>query len=141
MKPLTLNDLDAALRRDPAYLDAERQLKPALDLANDIIARRVEAGFSQTELAARAGTDQANISRLESALANPTLKFLQKLAAALDAELEIRLRPAAPATDTPVRPFYAAQTPAPSAWHAVAHAVAEEPPAYTASAGPDQDAA
>jgi len=44
-------------------------------------------------LARRIGTKQAAIARLESDRANPTLGFLRKVAEALDAELEVALRP------------------------------------------------
>jgi transcriptional regulator with XRE-family HTH domain len=92
MKPMTLHELDALLAQDPEYLAAGRELRPDLDLANDVITLRVEAGWSQAELATQVGTNQANISRLESALANPTLKFLKKVARALGADLDVRLR-------------------------------------------------
>jgi transcriptional regulator with XRE-family HTH domain len=43
-------------------------------------------------LAVRVGTKQANISRIENGLANPTVEFLQKLARALGTELEVSLK-------------------------------------------------
>jgi transcriptional regulator with XRE-family HTH domain len=92
MKPMTLNELDLLLAQDPEYLAAERELRPDLNLADDVITLRVEVGWSQAELATQVGTNQANISRLESALANPTLKFLKRVARALGAELDVRLQ-------------------------------------------------
>lgn len=80
------------LRNDPEYVAEERELRPLLELADDILNLRLENQWSQSELARRAGTKQSNISRIESGLANPTLKFIQKLAKALGAEVEIRLR-------------------------------------------------
>jgi transcriptional regulator with XRE-family HTH domain len=80
-------------RQDPEYVDAEKELGPILDLADDILALRLAKGWSQADLAEKVGTRQANISRIENGLANPTLKFLHKLARALDAELAVRLRP------------------------------------------------
>jgi len=102
MKPMTLNELDDLLTKDPEYVAAERELRPDLNLAGEIIALRVEAGWSQADLAAQVGTNQANISRLESALANPTLRFLKKVAWALGADLDVRLRKQedTPGTDT-----------------------------------------
>jgi transcriptional regulator with XRE-family HTH domain len=79
------------LSRDPEYAAVESELRPLLDLADDVLALRLERGWSQTELARRVGTHQANISRLESGLANPTLAFIQKVAAALHTEATIRL--------------------------------------------------
>ncbi len=90
---MSLDELDALLHQDPEYVAAERQLLPDLVLARDVIDLRAARGWSQAELARQVGTHQANISRLESALTNPSLRFLKKLAAALDAELEVRLRP------------------------------------------------
>ncbi len=102
MKPMNMDELDLLLARDPDYATAERELRPDLSLAGDVITLRVDAGWSQAELAAQVGTNQANISRLEGALANPTLKFLKKVARALGAELDVRLRRPAdsPETDT-----------------------------------------
>jgi transcriptional regulator with XRE-family HTH domain len=80
-------------KSDPAFLDAERELKPFLDLAADMLRLRLALGLSQEELAERMGTRQANISRVEAGLSNPTLQFLQRLAAALDADLVVQLHP------------------------------------------------
>jgi len=80
------------LEQDAEYVEAERELKPVLDLADEVLDLRLERGWSQSELARRVGTRQANISRTESGLANPTLKSLQKLADAFGTELTIRLR-------------------------------------------------
>ncbi len=82
------------LQQDPDYLAAEEELRPLLDLADTVIALRLARGWSQAELAERAGTKQANISRLESGLANPSVKFLHKLASALGETLTIQLHPA-----------------------------------------------
>ncbi len=81
------------IEQDAEYAKAERELKVLLDLADEVLDLRLERGWSQSELARRAGTRQANISRVESGLANPTVKFLQKLAQAFDTELVVRLRP------------------------------------------------
>ncbi len=74
-----------------AYVEVEQQLKPLLDLANDVIRLRTERGWTQKELARRMGTRQANISRLENGLANPTFKFLQKLSEVFEVDLTMRL--------------------------------------------------
>lgn len=62
--------------------------------AADLIrARRNALGLSQAELAARAGTGQAFVSRVESGRATPTLPALQRLAAALDCDVVLSLAP------------------------------------------------
>ena len=78
-------------RQDPEYLKAEADLRPALDLAEDIIRLRVERGWSQKELAKKLGTWQANISRLEHGQANPTLETLRKLSEVFEVDLVVRL--------------------------------------------------
>lgn len=78
-------------RQDPEYARVEQQLKPLLDLANDVIRLRTERGWTQNELAQRIGTRQANISRLENGLANPTFMFLQKLSVVFGVDLTLRL--------------------------------------------------
>ena len=90
---MRLQDWQRELEKDPDYRKAAAKQKPFLDLADDILAARLARGWSQADLAERVGTRQANISRLESGLANPTLKFLQKLAEAIDAEPVVHLRP------------------------------------------------
>ena len=92
MRTMTLEELDARLAQDQEYIAGERELRPDLNLANDVVDFRVEKGWTQANLAQEVGTNQANISRLESALANPTMRFLKKLARALGAELEVRLK-------------------------------------------------
>lgn len=92
MEPMTFQELEARLAADQEYLAAERELRPELNLANDLVTLRVEQGWTQTDLARAVGTNQANVSRLEGALANPTFRFLKKVASALGAELDVRLR-------------------------------------------------
>ena len=78
-------------RQDLEYVKVEQQLKPLLDLSNDVIRLRTERGWTQKELAQRVGTRQANISRLENGLANPTFRFMQKLSEVFGVDLTLRL--------------------------------------------------
>ncbi len=80
-----------SFEHDPDYLREKKGLQLRLDLANQILDLRMKRGYSQKKLAELAGTKQANISRLESGLANPTLNLLERIAAALEVECEIRL--------------------------------------------------
>lgn len=86
-------DVVKQLQRDPAYAEAEAELRPLLDIAGAVVRLRQAKGWSQAELARRAGTRQANISKLENALANPTLDFLNRVAAALETDLVVHLSP------------------------------------------------
>lgn len=92
---MKLEEYRKQLARDPEYLAAQEELRPLLELANTVLSQRLSRDWSQAELAERVGTRQANISRLESGLSNPSIKFLQRLAEALDAKLIIHLEPRA----------------------------------------------
>lgn len=85
-------DLKAKLLEDPEVLASYEALGPEYELLRSILDRRLEKGYTQTELAKRAGTKQSAISRLESGEYNPTIGFLQKIAGALGAELAVGLR-------------------------------------------------
>lgn len=57
-------------------------------LSVDLAARRNELGLSQTEVAARMGTSQSAVARLESGEADVRLSTLARYAAALEHRLE-----------------------------------------------------
>jgi len=91
-----MNNYDEYLakrRQDPEYRKVEKQLKPILDLADNVLRLRMERGWTQAELAKRVRTKQSNISRLENGLANSTFKFLQKLSEVFGVELAVYLGP------------------------------------------------
>ncbi|MFP4393784.1 MAG: helix-turn-helix domain-containing protein [Anaerolineales bacterium] len=94
--------------QDPAYVKAEKELQPVLDLAEDIIRLRMQRGWTQEELARRMGTGQANISLLEHGLSNPTLETLRKLSDVFDVELTIRLG-SDEASERKISPIYMMQ--------------------------------
>ena len=63
----------------------------ALDVGEKVRDAREAAGFSQRELAARMGTSQAAVARLEAGGVGATLTTLQKVAAALDLKVTVEL--------------------------------------------------
>lgn len=81
------------LMKDPKVVRAYQELQPEFAIIRKIIESRVKEGVTQKELAKRMKTKQSAISRLESGQANPSLSFLQRLARALNARLEIRFLP------------------------------------------------
>jgi DNA-binding XRE family transcriptional regulator len=85
-------DLKKELLADPEFKAEVDKLEPQFRLVRSLIACRRAKGLSQAALAEKVGTKQAAIARLESGRANPTLKFLLKVADALDAEVELRPR-------------------------------------------------
>jgi DNA-binding XRE family transcriptional regulator len=79
--------------RDPKFSAAYYELEPEFQVAREVIRLRLEKGLTQKELAELVGTKQSGISRLENASVKPSLGFLQKVAEALGARIEIQLRP------------------------------------------------
>ena len=84
--------LKQELENDVALRDEFNALQPEYEIIRKIIETRIEYGLTQKELARKCGIKQSNISRLESGKANPTLKFLQKIAKAMDSDLFIEFR-------------------------------------------------
>ena len=80
------------LNNDPEFRKEYEALAPQYEIINAVISARLEKKMTQSELAKLANTKQSNISRFESGNQNPSLEFLQKIAAALDKRLEITLR-------------------------------------------------
>ena len=87
---MNYKDYFKKLEDDVEYKETKEELGLLLEIADEILRLRIKKGWSQSELAQHAGTKQANISRFESGLSNPSIKVLQKLAAALDAQVVIR---------------------------------------------------
>jgi len=76
---------------DRAYAEA----RLAADVGKRIRAARETAGLSQRDLAARMGTSQVVVARLEAGGVGATLTTLHRVAVALGLELNIDLRPSA----------------------------------------------
>ncbi|NBH02538.1 helix-turn-helix transcriptional regulator [Amycolatopsis sp. SID8362] len=66
----------------------------AFELGAEVRTLREERGWTQTELAERAGMTQSAMARLEAGGTIPTLPFLERVAAALQMRLSIALSPA-----------------------------------------------
>lgn len=86
------SELRKELLSDPETKAAYEALKPEYQLIRASIDRRLAKEISQKQLADKIGTKQSAISRLESGKANPSLKFLKKVAKALDSKLVIEFR-------------------------------------------------
>jgi ribosome-binding protein aMBF1 (putative translation factor) len=71
------------------YAEAHR----AFAIGQAVREQRVALELSQTELAARAGMTQPALSRLEAGGSVPTIPVLERISAALDAELVVTITP------------------------------------------------
>ncbi len=84
-----------------AMTDAEREeyertyakAKLASEVGERVRAAREAAGLTQRDLARRVGTSQAVITRLEAGGVGATLTTLQRVATALELEVNVELRP------------------------------------------------
>lgn len=75
---------------DPFVKEEYEKLQPTFELISALIEARTKLGISQAMLAEKISTRQSAISRLESGRGNPSVLFLQKIAGALGAKLQIR---------------------------------------------------
>ena len=73
----------------PGVADAYAQAQVRFELAEAVRARREELGWSQRQLAERAGMTQPGVARFESGGTTPTLPLLERLAAALGLRLSV----------------------------------------------------
>ena len=79
--------------KDPRFRKGYDQDKRAIFLSYRILTLREKLGLSQKQVAIRMGTSQQAVARLESGeYEGFTLKTLEKLAGALDAELVVDIR-------------------------------------------------
>lgn len=81
------------LMKDPEFREEYEALETEYKLAATLIRLRLAKGLTQAQLAALLNTKQESIARLESGRSLPSLSMVRRVAAALDAELEINLRP------------------------------------------------
>jgi len=68
-------------------------LAEEFQLADDILKARAEAGLTQAQVAARIGTSQSVVARLESDIGkhSPSIATLKRYASALGYRLQVRL--------------------------------------------------
>ena len=90
------NTLKAFKGRALARPDVRREyegLKEEFEILDEIFKARADAGFTQAELAARIGTTQSAVARLETAMGkhSPSIGTLKRYASALGYRLQVRL--------------------------------------------------
>jgi ribosome-binding protein aMBF1 (putative translation factor) len=84
----------AAQRRDSAeHREGYAEARRAFLIGQAVRERRRALGLSQTELASRASMTQPALSRLEAGGVVPTIPLLERISAALDADLIVELAP------------------------------------------------
>ncbi|MGH7610889.1 MAG: helix-turn-helix domain-containing protein [Candidatus Dormibacteria bacterium] len=78
---------------------AEVGARSRRELAAQLVAQRQQRGLSQTQVAARMGTSQSAVARLEGGSGDLRVSTLERYAQALDRRLGWRLELADPAGD------------------------------------------
>lgn len=71
-------------------------LEPEFNIIQAMIDARKTQNITQKQLAERTGIAQADISKLETGNANPTLKMLQRLAAGMEMNVKVEFVPKQP---------------------------------------------
>lgn len=89
---MKLNEYRNHLEKSRDYSRAKEDLKRHFALADAVLEARINKDWTQAELAEAIGTKQANISRIESGLANPTLEFISRLTDVLELNIKLFLK-------------------------------------------------
>jgi DNA-binding XRE family transcriptional regulator len=81
------------LMKDAKFRNAYDALETEYRVAAELIRLRLSCGMTQAELAKAIDTKQTSIARIESGAYLPSLSMIKKIADALDADIEIKLKP------------------------------------------------
>jgi len=84
-------DVKKIINSDPEVVKALQENEFEYQVIREFIKARLEKNITQKQLADLVGTQQSNISRLESGNYNPSLDFLDKVAKALDKRIQLNL--------------------------------------------------
>ncbi len=93
IKLISAEDLHKDWMKDPKYRSEYDKLEAEFQIARQIIGARIKKKMSQEELARRANTGQAVISRLEGMNSKPSISLLEKIARALNTKISVTINP------------------------------------------------
>lgn len=86
---MTYEEFKTKALSDPETKREYDALEPEYQLILSLLKLREEQNLSQQDLAERSGINRSDISRIEHATANPSLKTLKRLASALGKSVRI----------------------------------------------------
>ena len=89
MKLYTFDDHLKELLRNPAFKKEWEDSEVEYQIGRRLIEARLKRNISQRDLAKKANTTQAVISRIEAMNSNPSIGLLKRLAEALGTKLKI----------------------------------------------------
>ena len=79
--------------KDPGFRAEYDALEPEFTIIQAMLEARKSSGLTQKQLAERTGIAQADISRIETGEANPSLNTLKRLASGMDMRLKLEFLP------------------------------------------------
>jgi ribosome-binding protein aMBF1 (putative translation factor) len=85
-------DLEQRLK-DPQFKEEYEQLESDFVILQALIDARKKLGLTQQQLAERTKINQADISKIEKGISNPSLNTLKKLAKGMNMRLKIAFVP------------------------------------------------
>jgi ribosome-binding protein aMBF1 (putative translation factor) len=86
-------ELARSRRSSTGYREGYAEAQRAFLIGQAVRDRRLALGLSQVGLATRAGMTQPALSRLEAGGVIPTIPLLERITAALDADLIVQIAP------------------------------------------------
>ena len=90
MKDLTLDEYLKEQLKDPEFKKEWEKSEAAYQITRELIRARITGKVSQRQLARKAGTTQAVISRIENMTVSPSIALVQRIANSLGKKLEIK---------------------------------------------------
>ncbi len=90
MKGIYFDDYLKEQLKDPEFKKEWEKSEPAYQAGREMIRARIKAKISQRQLAKKAGTTQAVISRIENMSVSPSIGLVQRIAQAMGKKLQIR---------------------------------------------------
>ncbi len=91
VKTISLAEMLAENMKDPEFAAAYAEADAEYSVLEAMLKARIEAGLTQAEVAARAGTTQSAIARLEGGRVSPTVETLRKYAKAVGKRLKVEM--------------------------------------------------
>ena len=88
---IPIEKIEAQLLSNPKVKAEYDALAPEFEISAELLRARLRAGLSQAEVAARMGTSQSAIARLESGQTLPSTKTLLRFAEATRSRIQVRL--------------------------------------------------
>ena len=92
----SFNDLLKEQLKDPQFKAEWDALEPEYAIVQAIIDARKRSGLTQKELSDRSGINQADISRIERGVGNPSLRTIKRLASSMGMTVKLEFTPVRP---------------------------------------------